>query len=71
MHCLRRKAADFRLVLTIKPTRKDWTGVQDRVSSDIGALALPLDWNTIDRETATRKVKNLRQRIYRATQEGQ
>jgi RNA-directed DNA polymerase len=45
--------------------------VQDRVSSDIGALALPLDWNTIDWETATRKVKNLRQRIYRATQEGQ
>jgi RNA-directed DNA polymerase len=44
--------------------------VQDRVSSDIGALGHLSDWNSIDWEPVTQKVTNLRQRIYRATQEG-
>lgn len=43
--------------------------MQDRVSPDIGAPEPPLDWQAIDWATVKRKVKNLRQRIYRATQE--
>lgn len=46
------------------------TDVHDRVTSDIGAPDRPDDWNSIDWETVNRRVKNLRQRIYRATQEG-
>jgi RNA-directed DNA polymerase len=45
--------------------------VQDRVNFDIGAPEPELDWNSIDWSKAHRKVKNLRQRIYRATQQGQ
>ena len=30
----------------------------------------PLDWNAVDWKTANRQVRNLRQRIFRATQEG-
>jgi len=44
--------------------------VQDRVTSDIGAPDQLGDWNSIDWETVNQKVRNLRQRIYRATQEG-
>jgi RNA-directed DNA polymerase len=45
--------------------------VQDRVSNDIGAPEPSLDWTAIDWSKVNRKVKNLRRRIYRATQEGQ
>jgi len=44
--------------------------VQDRVISDIGAPGQLDDWNSINWEMVNQKVKNLRQRIYRATQEG-
>lgn len=46
------------------------TDVQDRVSPDIGAPDQLSDWNSIDWELVNQKVTNLRQRIYRATQEG-
>ncbi len=45
--------------------------MQDRVTSDIGAEGPDRDWNAIDWAQVEEKVKNLRQRIYRATQEGQ
>jgi RNA-directed DNA polymerase len=45
--------------------------VKDRVSQDIGAEAPAQDWESIDWASVNAKVKNLRQRIYRATQEGQ
>lgn len=44
--------------------------MQDRVTPDIGAPDQLRDWNSIDWEPVTQKVTNLRQRIYRATQEG-
>jgi len=45
--------------------------VKDRVQQDIGAKELLTDWNTIDWKLVRKRVKNLRQRIYRATQNGQ
>jgi len=50
--------------------------VQDRVDLDIGAEERsnddnPIDWATIDWAAVNQRVKNLRQRIYRATQKGQ
>lgn len=46
--------------------------MQDRVNFDIGAPEpTGIDWNAIDWASVNQKVKNLRQRIYRATQEGQ
>lgn len=45
--------------------------MEDRVSNDIGVPEPELDWTTIDWSKVNAKVKNLRQRIYRATQEGQ
>jgi RNA-directed DNA polymerase len=45
--------------------------VQDRVKPDIGAEGPEPDGDTIDWSTVEEKVKNLRQRIYRATQQGQ
>jgi RNA-directed DNA polymerase len=45
--------------------------VQDRVSFDIGAPDSTLSWETIDWSRAEQRVKNLRQRIFRATQAGQ
>jgi RNA-directed DNA polymerase len=45
--------------------------VQDSVSQDIGAEEPTQDWDRIDWATVEGNVKNLRQRIYRATQEGQ
>jgi RNA-directed DNA polymerase len=44
--------------------------VKDRVSQDIGAPASLTDWSDINWSQVNQKVKNLRQRIYRATQEG-
>ena len=45
--------------------------MKDRVQPDIGAKELLTDWNTIDWKLVKKRVKNLRQRIYRATQNGQ
>lgn len=43
--------------------------MQDRVPKDIGAVA-PVDWNSINGILVHKRVRNLRQRIYRATQRG-
>ena len=45
--------------------------MKDRVTHDIGATGLPPEWSDIDRQGARQRVKNLRQRIYRATENGQ
>ena len=45
--------------------------MKDRVQQDIGAKELLTDWNAIDWKLVKKRVKNLRQRIYRATQNGQ
>src|SRR4028118_1001210 len=45
--------------------------VKDRVGNDIGASELLQDWSTIDWKAVKKRVRNLRQRIYRATQNGQ
>jgi RNA-directed DNA polymerase len=42
--------------------------VKDRVGNDIGAVASVNAWDTIDWKPIRKRVKNLRQRIYRATQ---
>ncbi|MEC4817846.1 MAG: group II intron reverse transcriptase/maturase [Scytonema sp. PMC 1069.18] len=44
--------------------------MKDRVSNDIGAKETLLSWSDIDWKTVNKRVKNLRQRIYRATQLG-
>lgn len=44
---------------------------QDRVCKDIGITGQALDWETIDWRTIEDRVSNLRQRIFRATQNGQ
>ncbi len=45
--------------------------MKDRVSDDIGAKERLNDWSDIDWKTVKKRVKNLRQRIYRATRLGQ
>ena len=45
--------------------------MKDRVRKDIGAKGQLKDWSSIDWGTVKRRVKNLRQRIYRATQDGE
>ena len=45
--------------------------MQDRVIQDIGAAESWQDWNAIEWQTVNQRVKNLRQRIYRATENGQ
>jgi RNA-directed DNA polymerase len=45
--------------------------VKASVLKDIGAKEPLQDWASIDWQKANQQVKNLRQRIYRATQEGQ
>lgn len=45
--------------------------MKDRVLPDIGTEEPTQDWNDIEWSSVNNKVKNLRQRIYRATQEGQ
>lgn len=44
--------------------------MQDRVQKDIGTAA-PMDWSSINWALVHTRVRNLRQRIYRATQKGQ
>ena len=43
--------------------------MKDRIGNDIGAKELAATWSDIDWKHVYRKIKNLRQRIYRATQE--
>jgi len=45
--------------------------VKDRVLKDIGAMEHLTDWSQIDWRSASKRVRNLRRRIYRATQCGQ
>jgi RNA-directed DNA polymerase len=45
--------------------------VKDRVTQDIGTAESRTDWNAINWQNVNQRVKNLRRRIYRATQEGQ
>ncbi len=45
--------------------------MKDRVSNDIGMKERSLDWGSIDWKLVLKPVRNLRQRIYRATQNGQ
>ncbi len=45
--------------------------MKDRIGNDIGATEPTAEWGTIDWSLLRRKVKNLRRRIYRATQEQQ
>ena len=45
--------------------------MKDSVLTDIGAKEPLQDWASIDWQKVNQRVKNLRQRIYRATQEGQ
>lgn len=45
--------------------------MKDRVHSDIGARKPLQHWSTIDWGLVKKRVRNLRQRIYRATQNGQ
>lgn len=45
--------------------------VKDRVNNDIGALEPLKDWSEINWRLVNKRVRNLRQRIYRATQNGQ
>ncbi|MFB2976014.1 reverse transcriptase N-terminal domain-containing protein [Microseira sp. BLCC-F43] len=42
--------------------------MKDRVSNDIGTKEPLQDWSTIDWKTIKKRVRNLRKRIYRATQ---
>ena len=45
--------------------------MKDRVPSDIGARTPIQNWTSIDWKRVKKRVRNLRQRIYRATQNGQ
>ncbi|MEC4816848.1 MAG: reverse transcriptase N-terminal domain-containing protein [Scytonema sp. PMC 1069.18] len=45
--------------------------MKDRVSNDIGAKEPLKTWESINWKLVNRRIKNLRQRIYRATQNGQ
>src|SRR3954466_7701636 len=65
----------------MKPMERNQTDVQDRVISDIGAPGpadnsapsqdTTIDWDAIDWARVNKRGRNLRQRIYRATAEGQ
>jgi RNA-directed DNA polymerase len=50
---------------------RNQTTVQERVTQDIGAEGPETDWDAIDWSSVEEKGKNLRQRMYRATQQGQ
>ncbi|MBW4425351.1 MAG: group II intron reverse transcriptase/maturase [Nostoc desertorum CM1-VF14] len=45
--------------------------MKDRFGNEIGAEKLPEKWGDVDWKSATKVVRNLRQRIYRATQRGE
>ena len=44
--------------------------MKDSVPTDIGALGSPPEWATINWKRVKKRVRNLRRRIYRATQQG-
>lgn len=67
----RRKAADFQRVFNDTPTSGNPTRVKDSVLMDIGAQGPLQDWVAIDWKLVKKRVKHLRQRMYRATQSGQ
>ena len=67
----RRKAADFQRVFNDTPTSGNRTRVNERVPLDIGAQGPLQDWVATDWKLVKKRVKNLRQRMYRATQNGQ
>jgi RNA-directed DNA polymerase len=45
--------------------------VKDRVGNDIGPTELADEWNAINWQSVKRRVRNLRQRIFRATENGE
>jgi RNA-directed DNA polymerase len=45
--------------------------MKDKVQSDIGVKGQPKEWSDIEWKTVKKRVRNLRQRIYRATQSKQ
>ncbi len=57
--------------LTINQRKGTESPVKDRVYQDIGAGKPLKDWAAIDWKLVKKRVRNLRQRIYRATQNGQ
>ena len=67
----RRKAADVQRVFNETPTSGNRTRVNERAPMDIGAQGPLPDWVAIDWQLVKKRVKNLRQRMYRATQNGQ
>lgn len=67
---LRRKAADFQLVFNGHLMQRNRIDVKDRVNQDIGAKKLLEDWADIDWRLVDKRVRNLRQRIFRATESG-
>jgi len=56
---------------TIKQCKGTESPVKDRVCKDIGAGKPLEDWAAINWKLAKKRVRNLRQRIYRATQNSQ
>ena len=56
---------------TIKRSKETELNVKDRVIQDIGATESLKDWNAVNWREVNQRVKNLRQRIYRATEQGQ
>lgn len=67
----RRKAADFQRVFNDTPTSGNPTRVNERVPMDIGAQGPLQDWVAMHGKLVKKRVENLRQRMYRATQNGQ
>jgi RNA-directed DNA polymerase len=62
--------ADFRLVLNGNLNLRNRTMAKDRVQSDIGPKGQTLDWLGINWQKVKKRVRNLRRRIFRATQNG-
>jgi RNA-directed DNA polymerase len=56
---------------TINQSERNRTCVKDRVSNDIGAKEPLQNWASINWKSVKKRVRNLRQRIYRATESGQ
>jgi RNA-directed DNA polymerase len=56
---------------TINRSKGTESPVKDRVCKDIGAGKPLKDWADINWKLVKKRVRNLRQRIYRATQHGQ
>lgn len=56
---------------TVNQSKRTKPKVKDRVSNDIGAKESLQDWADINWKQALKRVRNLRQRIFRATQSGQ